>query len=303
MRILNFGSMNIDTVFSISHAAAPGESLAVTDPQIHAGGKGLNQSVAAARAGADVCHAGRVGADGDFLLRLLAADGVDVSFVMTDPDARSGGAIIQVEPEGRNTMLIYGGANRRLDERQIDEVLSHFASGDLLMMQNETNLPQRILRQAAEKGLYTVYNPSPITDAVFHLPYEQVNLLIVNEDEGAALAGGDYPPEEMLRRLQALGPETVILTLGSAGSLALSGGKVIRQEIFPVEAVDSTGAGDTYAGYIATSLARSLPLEQAMRLAAAASAISVTRHGAAASIPKLEEVMAFLEERTAGSEN
>ena len=294
MRILNFGSLNIDTVFSVSHAAAPGESLAVTDPQIHAGGKGLNQSIAAARAGADVYHAGRVGSDGEFLLQLLKQDGVNTSCVTLDAESRNGGAIIQVEPEGRNTMLIYGGANRRLTREQIEMTLGKFTKGDFLMMQNETNLSREILHQAYFRGMFTIYNPSPITQTIYEMPYEEVSLLIVNEDEGAALAGGEYPPEEMLQRLTAVCPNQVILTLGKSGSLAVSEGEIIRQSIFPVEAVYSTGAGDTFAGYIAASLSRGVPMVHAMQMAAAASAISVTRHGAAASIPTLNEVKAFL---------
>ncbi len=297
MRILNFGSMNIDTVFAVSHAAEAGVSLAVPDPEIHAGGKGLNQSIAAARAGASVCHAGRVGADGDFLLQLLQRDGVDTSCVTVDRAARSGGAIIQVEPEGRNTMLIYGGANRRLEETQLDVVFSQFGEGDILMMQNETNLSRSILCRAAEKGMYTIYNPSPITEVIFDMPYQLVDLLIVNEDEGAALSGGTYPPDEMLKRLYELCPNTVILTLGQAGSCAISAEGVLQQDIFPVKALDSTGAGDTFAGYIAASLARGSSLRDAMRTAAAASALSVTRHGAAVSIPTLQEVEAFLAEK------
>lgn len=297
MRVLNFGSMNIDTVFQVSHAAMAGESLSVPDPAINAGGKGLNQSVAAARAGADVFHAGRVGEDGTFLLRLLEADGVNVSCVVQDHTARSGGAIIQVEPGGRNTMLIYGGANRQLDEAQIDGVLERFERRDILMLQNETNLVLTILCGAAKKGMYTIYNPSPVTSEIFGMPYELVDLLIVNEDEAAALAGGCYPPEEMLSHLHQICPNTVILTLGQRGSYAvLQDGATFHQEIFRVNAVDTTGAGDTFAGYIAAALARGDELPSAMRTAAAASALAVTRHGAAVSIPAMREVMEFLSE-------
>lgn len=294
MRILNFGSMNIDTVFSVSHAASAGESLSVPDPEVHAGGKGLNQSIAAARAGAEVFHAGRVGADGSFLLQLLARDGVDVSCVTTDTAARSGGAIIQVEPGGRNTMLIYGGANKRIDETQLDAVFARFGRGDMLMLQNETNLALTILCRAAEKGMRTLYNPSPVTPEIFGMPYAQIDLLIVNEDEAAALAGGLYPPEEMLGRLHKICPNTVILTMGQRGSYTILDGQIFHQEIFPVNAVDSTGAGDTYAGYVAACLARGDGLQGAMRTAAAASALAVTRLGAASSIPSAREVAAFL---------
>ena len=299
MRVLNFGSMNIDTVFSVSHAASAGESLSVPDPEIHAGGKGLNQSIAAARAGAEVFHAGRVGSDGAFLLDLLRCDGIDVSCVVPDSSLRSGGAIIQVEPEGRNTMLIYGGANRRLDEGQIGSTLNRFGSGDILMLQNETNLTQTILCRAAEKGMYTIYNPSPITPEIFTMPYERVDLLIVNEDEAAALAGGSFAPQETLLRLHQLCPNTIVFTLGQRGSCAFFRDEMYFQEIFPVNAVDTTGAGDTFAGYIAAALARGEDLPAALRTASAASAIAVTKHGAAVSIPTLSEVEAFLKSRNA----
>lgn len=294
MRILNFGSLNVDTVFSVSHVAAAGESLSVPDPKIHAGGKGLNQSIAAARAGATVFHAGRTGPDGTFLLQLLAHNGVDISYVSVDPTAHCGGAIIQVEADGTNTMLIYGGANKQIDYAQMDAVLSHFGGGDMLMLQNETNLVRSILCRAAENGMYTIYNPSPVTPEIFDIPYEQVNLLIVNEDEAAALAGGDYPVETVLQRLYQICPNTVILTLGQRGSYAISEGTIYYQPIFPVKAADSTGAGDTFTGYIAAGLTRGDTLPQAMRIAAAASALSVTKHGAAASIPTRQDVDTFL---------
>lgn len=294
MRILNFGSMNIDTVFSVSHAASAGESLAVPDPEIHAGGKGLNQTIAAARAEAEIFHAGRVGADGDFLLELLTRNGVDISCVTKDAASPSGGAIIQVEPGGRNTMLIYGGANKRIDEAQVDAVFRHFGRDDMLMLQNETNLALTILCCASEKGMRILYNPSPVTSEIFSMPYERVDLLIVNEDEAAALAGGAYPPEEMLGRLHQICPNTVILTMGQQGSYTILDGSVFHQKIFPVNAVDSTGAGDTYTGYIAACLAHGDGLRAAMRTASAASALAVTRLGAASSIPAMHEVLAFL---------
>ncbi len=297
MRIVNFGSMNIDTVFSVSHAAAAGESLSVSDPEIHAGGKGLNQSIAAVRAGAPVFHAGRAGADGDFLLQLLKCNGVDVSYVAVDHTARCGGAIIQVESSGRNTMLIYGGANKQIDKAQLDAVFTQFGQGDMLMLQNETNLVLPILCRAAENGMRILYNPSPVTAEIFDIPYQQVDLLIVNEDEATALAGGRYPAEEMLARLYQICPNTVILTLGQQGSYAISEEKIYYQPIFPVKAVDSTGAGDTYAGYIAAGLSRGDTLPQAMRIAAAAAALSVTQHGAAASIPTRQDVEDFLSQQ------
>jgi len=224
MRIVNFGSLNIDTVFSVEHSAAPGESMPVADPQTFAGGKGLNQSIAAARAGGTVSHAGRIGPDGVFLTDLLKEDGVDTAYVLLDPAVKSGGAIIQVEPNARNTMLIYGGANRRLDEEQVDTVLNAFGAGDFLMLQNETNLTRRMIERAAERGIRIVYNPSPITPEIFDMPFDKINLLIVNEDEGAALANGVYPPEEMLRRLHQVCPNIVILTLGKDGSYAMENG-------------------------------------------------------------------------------
>ena len=191
-------------------------------------------------------------------------------------------------------MLIYGGANKRIDETQLDAVFSHFGQGDMLMLQNETNLVLTILRRATEKGMRTLYNPSPITPEIFGMPYERIDLLIVNEDEAAALAGGQYPPEEMLGRLHQICPNTVILTMGQQGSYTILDGQVFHQEIFHVKAVDSTGAGDTYAGYIAACLAHGDELRTAMRTAAAASALAVTHLGAAASIPTISEVTAFL---------
>ena len=294
MRVLNFGSMNIDTVFSVSHAVLTGESLAVSNPEIHAGGKGLNQSIAAARAGAKVFHAGCVGNDGEFLLRFLEENGVDVSCVAQGQTVRCGGAIIQVEPGGRNTMLIYGGANGRLDETQIESVFTFFDRGDILMLQNETNLTPSILCRGSEKGMYIIYNPSPVTPEIFSMPYHLVDLLIVNEDEAAALTGSNDSPKEMLLRLHQICPNTIVLTMGQCGSFAFDKGVTYYQDIFPVQSIDTTGAGDTFAGYLAAGMASGELLSAAMRTAAAAAALAVTRHGAAESIPARNEVITFL---------
>ncbi len=152
--------------FSVSHAASAGESLSVPDPEVHAGGQGAQPIYCGGAGRRRGLSRGTWGADGNFLLQLLARDGVDVSCVMMDTAARSGGAIIQVEPGGRNTMLIYGGANKRIDETQLDAVFARFGRGDMLMLQNETNLALTILCRAAEKGMHTLYNPSPVTPEI-----------------------------------------------------------------------------------------------------------------------------------------
>ena len=286
-KILNIGSLNLDYVYAVPHFVEAGETLLSSRRDVFAGGKGLNQTVAAARAGAEVCHGGAVGADGDMLLDLLRDAGADVSAVAR-VDVPTGHAVIQVTPQGENAILILGGANRTVSPETVGIALEKVGPGDILLLQNEINGLDHIIRRAAQKGLRILFNPAPMEKAVKDLPLELLDTLIVNEGEGKALAGD-------MDALKAAYPnQKILLTQGSRGASLWTGSEVLFQPAFPVEAVDTTAAGDCFLGYYAAALAENLPYAAALRLAAAASALSVQRQGAAPSIPLRGEVEDFL---------
>ncbi len=294
MKILNFGSLNIDYVYRVPHFVQAGETLASLSMETFCGGKGLNQSVAFARAGASVCHAGAIGAEGGMLTDLLNASGVDTSFVRTLSGVPTGHAIIQVSDSGENCILLCGGANQTQDEPFINEVLSHFGAGDLLMLQNEINDPTAVARGAKARGLLIALNPSPFNDAVTEELLSYVDFLILNETEGTQITGKNEE-EEILTELRRWFPHMkIILTLGSRGSLYEDAEGRYTQSIFKVKAQDTTAAGDTFTGFFFSSLLGGKSPAEALRIASAASAIAVSRMGAAPSIPTVDEVENFL---------
>ena len=286
-KILNIGSLNLDYVYAVPHFVEAGETLLSGRRDVFPGGKGLNQTVAAARAGAKVYHGGAVGADGDMLLDLLKSAGADVSAVAR-VDVPTGHAIIQVSPQGENAIIILGGANRSVSPDTVKDALDKVAAGDILLLQNEINGLDRIIRRAAEKGLRILFNPAPMESAVKDLPLALLDTLVVNEGEGKALAGD-------MDALKAAYPDQkILLTQGSRGASLWTGSELLSQPAFPVQAVDTTAAGDCFLGYYAAALAEDLPYAQALKLAAAASALAVQKQGAAPSIPLRAEVEAFL---------
>ena len=286
-KILNIGSLNLDYVYAVPRFVTAGETLLANRRDVFAGGKGLNQTVAAARAGAQVYHGGAVGADGGMLLDLLRAAGADVSAVRR-VDVPTGHAVIQVTPQGENAILILGGANRSVSADAVEGALGKVAAGDILLLQNEINGLDAILRRAAEKGLRILFNPAPMEAAVKELPLHLIDTLIVNEGEGKALAGD-------MDALRAAYPrQKILLTRGSRGATLWTGSELLFQPAFPVAALDTTAAGDCFLGYYAAALSEGQPYARALRLASAASALAVQRRGAAPSIPIRREVEAFL---------
>ncbi len=289
--ILNFGSVNIDHVYSVPHFVRPGETLASTAYKVFSGGKGFNQSTALARAGAKVAHAGKIGADGAWLRDALAKDGADVSLLESCGDP-TGHAVIQVDESGQNCIIIYGGANRAITPADAESVLSHFDEGDTLLVQNETSSIPEMMRAAHARGLSIAFNPAPMGPEVAGYPLDLVDLFIVNEVEAAGLAG--FPagaakvPGAILDALRATFPRAgILLTLGAAGSVADIRGERIAVQARKVEAVDTTAAGDTYIGYFLAAIQRGAAIREAMADATEAAAVCVTRPGAAPSIPRL----------------
>ena len=293
MKFLSFGSLNLDHIYRVTHHVKTGETLQSVSLETLAGGKGLNQSVALKRAGAEVYHAGAVGADGGMLIGLLEAEGVDTGLVRT-VSCPTGHAVIQVNDEGDNCILLYPGANRTVTEEQADEVLARFVPGDVLVLQNEISCLSYLITKAYEKGLTVVLNPSPMEDTILKLPLEKVSVLLLNKIEGAAIAGCESV-DEIANRLTTRFPDTrIVLTLGSNGSVYCHGDERVYQLAFRVNAVDTTAAGDTYTGYFLHAVMNGKTAAEAMRIASAASAIAVTRKGAAPSVPRAEEVKKWL---------
>ena len=292
MKILNFGSFCIDHVYQVPHFVRPGETLPSRGYQVFAGGKGFNQTLAIARAGVPVAHAGAVGPDGDFLLDALGAAGVDITGVRR-VEIPTGHAVIQVTPAGENAIVLFAGANRTQTRNHIDQVLGGYRRGDLLVLQNEINELPHLLTQAHARGLRVAFNPAPMDADVQSLPLHAVDLLVVNEVEAADLAGAATPAEQLASLRGRLPGATIILTLGAAGAIWQDSNQTIETPAWPVTAVDTTAAGDTFSGYLIASLAVGLPPAAAMARAARAAALCVTRAGAADSIPFAAEVAAL----------
>jgi ribokinase len=293
MRILNFGSLNVDYVYSVEYFVRAGETLKANSREVLPGGKGLNQSVALARAGADVCHAGCIGADGAFLRDLLNENGVDTAYLRTI-DGMQGHTIIQVDRKGENCILLYGGSNQCVTEAQIADTFSSYAAGDWLVLQNEVNNLPAIVDAAHARGMIIALNPSPFDAKLDAVDFSKLSWLLVNEVEVAQISGSD-DPDTAWAWLHARYPKlSALITLGSAGSVVYrvvgDGVETVRQPAFKVTAVDTTAAGDTFTGYFISGLMANLPLAECMARASRASSIAVTRLGAADSIPYLGEI-------------
>ena len=292
MKVLNFGSLNIDYGYSGDHFVRAGETLSSEKMEKFCGGKGLNQSIALARAGAPVYHAGIVGAEGKMLTDVLEQYGVNTQFVKKSPSS-NGHAIIQIDKNGQNCILLYGGTNREITPEMVDEVLENFSAGDILVLQNEINCMDTILQKAHEKGMRIALNPSPIDESLKELPLEYVTWFLLNEVEGNELTG-ETDPETIAVKLREKYPAGRIgLTLGKQGVLYYDGGEFLRHGIYPTKVVDTTAAGDTFTGFFLSCVLQGKSEAIALELASKASSIAVSIKGAANSIPTMEEVLDF----------
>ena len=270
MKVLNFGSLNIDYIYQMAHFIRPGETAPCKTLTAGCGGKGLNQSIALAKAGTEVYHAGLYGGEAQFLLD----------------------AIIQVDENGQNCIILYGGTNRQITEGYVDEVLAHFEAGDVLVLQNEINCMPYIMQKAHEKGLRIAFNAAPYGAEVLSYPLETVTWLIVNEVEGAGISGKtdfDDIADTLVNRYPGM---NIMLTMGKSGCLYKSADETVRLGACHVDAVDTTAAGDTFIGYFVRGILQGLPMRDTLRQATVASAIAVTRPGAADSVPSIDEVLA-----------
>lgn len=290
MKFLNFGSLNIDRVYTVPHFVSGGETLSSSSLEEFPGGKGLNQSISLAKAGANVFHAGKIGEDGLFLKELMISQGVNVQHI-AENGTSTGHAIIQVSTSGENCILLHGGANQEITKEQIDATLKECQKEDVIVLQNEINHLEYIIDAAANKGLTIALNPSPINDRILNLDYNKIQYIILNEIEAKAISG-QTELENIFTSLLTLNPQLkIVLTLGTKGVIYKDSIQEIKQEAFPVKALDTTAAGDTFLGYFLSMITKYSDVENALKIAAKASSIAVTRKGAASSIPSLEEVL------------
>lgn len=292
MRVINLGSLNIDKVYNVPHFVQAGETILSGNLEVFCGGKGLNQSVALARAGAEVHHLGAVGDDGAGLTQILADAGVNCQCVHTLEGA-SGHAIIQLNPKGQNCIIVYGGTNAMVTSAHVDAALSNFGKGDLLLVQNETSAIPYAIEKAKSLGIQVAINPSPITPELLEYPLHLVDYFLLNEVEGMELSGvqsNDF--EAILLGLQQRFPHAaIVLTVGKHGAYYAHGETRAHHGIYNVPVVDTTAAGDTFCGFFLASLAKGMAPAEALHNASVASSIAVSIKGASTSIPTWQAML------------
>ncbi len=291
MKVLNFGSLNVDYVYKVNHMTMEGETQKSQSLEIFAGGKGLNQSIALAKAGVDVFHAGIIGEDGEFLLNTCAENGINTDFIKK-VDGKNGHAIIQVDKNAQNCILLYDGTNGKVTKDFVDEVLSNFEANDILILQNEVNMIDYIIDKAFDKSMTIILNPSPFNSELLSCDLSKISIFIMNEIEGAQIYGKTGTAEEILDFMMMKYPNSkVVMTIGKDGSHYRDKNISNFQPIFKVDAVDTTAAGDTYTGYFIKCMLEKYDIKRSMEIASRASSLAVSKMGASSSIPTFEEVI------------
>lgn len=291
MTIYNLGSINADHIYNVPHLPLPGETLSANSFETGLGGKGINQSVAAASAGAKVVHIGAVGLDGGWAVEQIAGYGIETRFV-SKVDTPTGHAIVNVDQDGENAIVLFSGANSCQNIDHIQSALKGAVSGDILLLQNETTLQAEAAKIAYGRGLKVIYSAAPFSVEAVRMVLENITILLMNKVESEQLCAG------LETDLMDLPISEVIVTKGAEGAdwLRPDTGETAHAASFPVTAVDTTAAGDTFAGYFAAGLDQGLRVQDAMALGSAAAAIKVTRKGTADAIPLRVEVDSFLKE-------
>ncbi|MFC3630594.1 ribokinase [Paracoccus angustae] len=290
MAIWNLGSINIDHVYRLDHLPRPGETLAARSYAQGLGGKGANQSIAAARAGAITQHLGAMGTGDDWVVERLADRGICTVHIARLPGQVTGHANILLDSRAENAIVIHPGANRAITPAMLEKPLSAIKAQDTLLIQNETSCQVEAARIARQAGARVIYSAAPFDLAALRAVLPHATILAMNAGEAEELFAampGDLPVQGLLITRGGEGAEYRDLTTGT----------VHRQAAFAVDPVDTTGAGDTFTGYFAASLDRGDDVPAALRLASGAAALKVTRHGAGDAIPGLEEVLAFVANR------
>ena len=290
MKVLNFGSLNVDYVYQVDHMVMPGETQSSFGMEIFLGGKGFNQSVALAKAGVPVYHAGLIGDDGLAFLDAAKEYGMHTDFIKKI-DGKSGHTIIQVDKNGQNCILLYGGANRAITKEFVDSVLENFEAGDILLLQNEVSEMPYIIDKAYERGMQIFLNPSPYDAYLDACDMSKVSCFFMNEIEGGQISGGETEPDKIIEKvLEKYEKAKIVLTLGGDGSVYADKNERHQQESFKVTAVDTTAAGDTFTGYFIAGIIKGMSIKQTLKMSALAASITVSRPGATPSIPYMKEV-------------
>ncbi len=290
MKFLNFGSLNIDKVYTLPHFVKEGETLSSDSFEQYPGGKGLNQSIALSKSGAQVFHAGKIGKDGLFLKQTLAVEGINVDGIVED-GLITGHAIIQVTPTGENCIFLYGGTNKEITAEQIEQVLEDFNADDFLVLQNEINGLDDLINAAYRKGLTIALNPSPISDTMKDLDLSKIDFLLLNEIEGQAISGETSPNKILDHLLSNNSNLKIVLTLGTNGVVYRDKIQEHKQEIYKVKVKDTTAAGDTFLGYFLSMISQKADIKSALNIASKAASLAVSRKGSSSSIPLLAEVL------------
>lgn len=292
MKVLNFGSLNLDYTYQVPHIVREGETISSNDVQMHLGGKGFNQSVALARAGVPVYHAGLVGEEGLDFYDACEECGIKTDYIKT-VTGRCGHTIIQVDEDGQNSIVLFGGANQKNTKEYVDEVLKNFETGDILLLQNEINELPYIIDQAFAKGMTIVLNPSPMNEIIDECDLGKVSIFILNETEGQQLTGQTTPTTIVAAMEASFANAKIVLTLGKGGSIFHHGDEELYQAAFDVDTVDTTAAGDTFTGYLIAGILKKQPMRDVLVNASKAAALAVQKQGAAQSIPFMSEVELF----------
>lgn len=290
MKVLDFGSLNYDYVYQVDHILVGGETSAALSMETHIGGKGLNQAIALRKAGVNVFMAGSLGKDGVSIRELCRKEEVNTDY-LASIDGKSGHTIIQVDKDAQNCIMLYGGSNRKQEKSQIDRTLEDFGIGDILLLQNEINHLNYIIDKASEIGMTIVLNPSPFDDNLKTCDMGKVDYFIMNEIEGSLLTGRERY-RDILSAMRLMFPRArTVLTVGKEGAYYQDENVQVFQEAFPVKAVDTTAAGDTFTGYFIAGLVNGTDINRNLRMCARASSIAVTKKGATDSIPEYADVL------------
>ncbi len=285
-RIITLGSLNLDFTYQLPKPLEVGETLSSLSYRCGAGGKGANQSIAAARAGAEVYHAGRIGHDGALLRRTLADSGVKLDF-LEEVETPTGHAVVLINDAGDNSIVLFGGANRTIDETFIDRVTSAAKPGDILLLQNEITNIDHAMEAGKKAGMRVAFNFAPFDPKLApELPLSLCDYLFLNRIEAGGIAGKS-DVEEILETLARRYPETeLVLTLGPEGAVALTpAGQRFHADSPRVKVVETTAAGDTFIGYYLAAVLDGFDTGRALERACRAAALCCSRAGAAESIP------------------
>lgn len=289
MKFINFGSMHIDYVYNVKQIVKARETMNAVDHTTNLGGKGLNQSVALARAGAKVSHVGIVGNDGVGLKTLLTDNAIGTEHVEY-LDQANGHAVIQVNSEGDNTILIFGGTNQRYTPELIERALASSEPDDLILVQNQINDVPRIIEQAKKHKRKIIFNLAPVTQNMAYYPLEYVDIFVLNQHQGNLLTQQEKP-DAILAALQRRYPQAAfVLTMGQSGVKFVDNHRRLTIPAERVPATDTNAGGDTFVGYFLARWHLGDTIERSLELACRAAALCITRKGAATSIPYLAEL-------------